>query len=121
MWRDVMYVVVSTGGLAVCLVAMVYMIYCSIKGIRARWRLLAHMKRAWLLPIFIVAPYSCFLTEAGKEHLKKARGWLVRSVLSAIIGVLGLLAYALMQPRVDPRCAGSTAEVPRAGCPTASR
>ncbi len=117
MLRDAVHIVGTIVGIGVGLAALVYMPYCAIRSLGARLRALAHLKRGWLFPLFFLIPYGGILTEAGQKHLIASYKWFGRSVLSAMVAALALLIFALVQPRIEPWCAGSTVEAPRAGCP----
>ena len=101
--------------------AIVYALYCVFRGTGKRLRLLGHVKSPWMIPLFMLVPYSGFLTEEGRSHRAAARNWLFRGAAVAGLSAVVFLVWALILPRPPAWCATATAEHPKAGCPIANR
>jgi hypothetical protein len=101
--------------------AAVYSLYCLVRAIGKNLRLLAHVRRSWMVPLYVLIPYSGFLTEEGRKHRVAGQSWMFRSALSVALSAIGFLFWALLQPRTPAWCADATPTHPKVGCPTADK
>ena len=106
--------------LVVCAAAL-YAIYCVLRGTGKTLRLLGHVKKPWMIPLYMLVPYSGFLTEDGWTHRSAARNWLFRAATMAGLSAIALLVWGLLQPRPPAWCADATPERPKVGCPSADK
>jgi hypothetical protein len=101
--------------------AAVYALYCAMRATGKNLRLLGQVKKPWMVPFFLLIPYSGFLTDEGRAHRAGARSYMWRSAIAIALSPVLLLFWALMQPRPPAWCADATPEKPKVGCPTTDK